>query len=435
VVARLATGTGATGLEPATSGVTGRRSNQLSYAPVRRAPRKDSRPGRTRAPTELARSTAVTSSARPVSPLSSNKGPVPLPGVLTEGFVRRWAIPIALALFIAIAVVRFAVTDPRVGSISLLFILPVALLAIVEGAGAGLAGAGLAMVLLATWAIVKDIDISALDYAARAIAFGTTGGLVGWFADRARANLDALREREEALAAVSTELRDRAEELERSNADLERFAYVASHDLAEPLRTISGFTTLLGRRYKGKLDREADEFIGFIEDGTRRMQELIRALLDLSRAGQSAENPQRVDLAAALAEVLNSLHAQIRDENATVRAEGLPVVTGDAAQLRQLLQNLVANAVKFRTEKPPVVTVSARVDGDRVEVSVEDNGMGVPPEQAERIFQPFHRAAAGKEGTGIGLAVCERIVATHRGRIWVEPREEGGSVFRFTLPA
>jgi signal transduction histidine kinase len=371
-----------------------------------------------------------------VSPLASNKGPVPLPGVLTESFVRRWAIPIAFGLFVAIAVVRYTVTDPGVGSVTLLFALPIALLAIAEGAGAGLAAAGVAMIVVAVWSIVRDVDISAVDYAARAIAFGTTGGLVGWFADRARANVETLREREEALAALSTQLRERAEELERSNADLERFAYVASHDLAEPLRTISGFTTLLGRRYRGKLDREADEFIGFIEDGTRRMQELIRALLDLSRAGQSANNPQRVDLAAALAEVLNSLHAQIRDENATVRAEGLPVVTGDAAQLRQLLQNLVANAVKFRGDEPPVVTLSARnVDGDRVEVSVADNGIGVPPDQAERIFQPFQRAAAGHEGTGIGLAVCARIVATHRGRIWVEPREEGGSVFRFTLPA
>ena len=359
-----------------------------------------------------------------------------LPGFLPETFVRRWTIPIALGLFAAITALRFAISDPSVGSITLLYTVPIALLAIAEGLGAGLAGAGLAMVLLAVWAIARDFDITAVDYAARAIAFATTGGVVGWFAERARANLAVLREREDSLAAVSTQLRERAEELERSNADLERFAYVASHDLAEPLRTISGFTTLLGRRYKGQLDREADEFIGFIEDGTRRMQDLIRALLDLSRAGQSASNPQRVDLAAALADVLNGLHAQIRDQNATVRAEGLPVVTGDPAQLRQLLQNLVANAVKFRGDALPVVTVSARrMDGHRVEVSVTDNGIGVPPDQADRIFEPFQRAAAGHEGAGIGLAVCARIVATHRGRIWVEAREEGGSVFRFTLPA
>jgi signal transduction histidine kinase len=165
------------------------------------------------------------------------------------------------------------------------------------------------------------------------------------------------------------------------------------------------------------------------------MQELIRALLDLSRAGTSSSKPTRVDLAAALAEVLDGLHAQIRDQDATIRAEGLPTVTGDAAQLRQLLQNLIANAVKFRSDAPPLVEVSAQETDGRIEISVADNGIGVPPEQAERIFEPFHRAAAGHEGTGIGLAVCARIVATHRGRIWAEPRKEGGTVFRFTLPA
>jgi signal transduction histidine kinase len=366
----------------------------------------------------------------------SAKGSVTLPSLRPEGFVRRRAVPLSLALFALITIARLLVDDPRVGSLTLLYTLPIALLAIAEGFGAGLAGAGLALVLTAVWAFVKDVDISAVDYITRAVAFGTVGGVVGWFADRARANLRTLREREEALAALSAQLTERAHELERSNADLERFAYVASHDLAEPLRTISGFTTLLGRRYKGRLDHEADEFIGFIEDGARRMQELIRALLDLSRAGTAASNPVRVDLAAALAEVLDGLHAQIRDQDATVRAEGLPAVTGDPAQVRQLLQNLVANAVKFRADEPPRVEVSARpVDGDRVEVSVADNGIGVPADQAERIFEPFHRAAAGHEGTGIGLAVCARIVATHRGRIWAEPRKEGGTVFRFTLPA
>ncbi len=377
----------------------------------------------------------MASSRRLVSADTSNKGAPVLLNLRPEGFVRRWAVPLSLVLFAAITVARFVVTDPQAGSITLLFSVPIALLAIVDGAGAGLAGAGLALLLTAVWSISQDVDIGAVDYVTRAIAFGTIGGVVGWFSDRARRNLRTLREREESMAALSSQLRERAHELELSNADLERFAYVASHDLAEPLRTISGFTTLLGRRYKGKLDREADEFIGFIEDGTRRMQELITALLDLSRAGTSASEPTRVDLAAALAEVLDGLHARIRDQDATVRAEGLPTVTGDPAQLRQLLQNLIANAVKFRSEEPPFVEVSAREVGDRIEVSVADNGIGVPPEQVERIFEPFHRAAAGHEGTGIGLAVCARIVATHRGRIWAEPRKEGGTVFRFTLPA
>jgi signal transduction histidine kinase len=377
----------------------------------------------------------MTSSERLVSVDASHKAAVNLPSLRPESIARRWAIPVSVALFAAITIVRFLVEGPNSGSITLLYSVPIALLAIAEGAGAGLAGAGLAVVLTAVWATAKDIDIGVVDYIARVVAFGTTGGVVGWFSDRVRSNLRTLSEREESLAALSAQLGERADELERSNADLERFAYVASHDLAEPLRTISGFTTLLGRRYKGKLDREADEFIGFIEDGTRRMQELIRALLDLSRAGTANSNPERVDLAETLAQVLNGLHAQIRDQEATVRAEGLPTVTGDPAQVRQLLQNLIANAVKFRSEEPPQVEVSARKVDARVEVSVADNGIGVPPDQAERIFEPFHRAAAGHEGTGIGLAVCARIVATHKGRIWAEPRKEGGTVFRFTLPS
>jgi signal transduction histidine kinase len=366
----------------------------------------------------------------------SEKGAAALPSLRPDGLLRRRAVPLALVLFALITVARFLIDDPQAGSLTLLFTLPIALLAIAEGVGAGLAGAGLAILLTAVWSITNDVDIGAVDYITRAVAFATTGGVVGWFADRARANLDTLREREEALAALSSQLTERAHELERSNADLERFAYVASHDLAEPLRTISGFTTLLGRRYRGKLDHEADEFIGFIEDGARRMQELIRALLDLSRAGTATSEPVRVDLAAALAEVLDGLHAQIREGDAMVKAEGLPAVTGDPAQVRQLLQNLIANAVKFRGDQPARVEVSARpVDEDRVEVSIADNGIGVPPDQAERIFEPFQRAAAGHEGAGIGLAVCARIVASHRGRIWVEPRKEGGTVFRFTLPA
>jgi signal transduction histidine kinase len=373
---------------------------------------------------------------RLVSPDAPDKAAAGLPSFKPEGSLRRWAVPIALALFAAVTAARFIFEGPNSGSITLLFSVPIALLAIAEGAGAGLAGAGLAIVITAVWAITTDADVNAIDYATRLVAFGTTGGVVGWFADRARGNVRALREREASLAAMSAQMQERAHELERSNADLERFAYVASHDLAEPLRTISGFTTLLSRRYKGKLDHEADEFIGFIEDGTRRMQELIKALLDLSRAGTISSRPDRVDLAAALADALENLHAQIRDEEASIRADGLPTVTGDPAQVRQLLQNLIANAVKFRSDKPPLIEVSAHeTDDDRIEVAIADNGIGVPADQAERIFEPFHRAAAGREGTGIGLAVCARIVASHRGRIWAEPRKEGGTVFRFTLPA
>ncbi len=211
----------------------------------------------------------------------SAKGAVTLPSLRPEGVARRWAVPISLALFAAITIARFAIVDPQAGSITLLYTLPIALLAIAEGFGAGLAGAGLALLLTAVWAIVKDVDISAVDYVTRAVAFGTTGGVVGWFADRSRANVRTLRDREESLAALSTQLTERADELERSNADLEGFAYVASHDLTEPLRTVSG-SRAARSRYRA-LAREAGEFIGFVVDGVRRMQELIGELLD-SRA-------------------------------------------------------------------------------------------------------------------------------------------------------
>jgi signal transduction histidine kinase len=362
---------------------------------------------------------------------------IALPGAIAapDSFARRFGYPVAALLFAVVTIMRFEISSPSAGSLTLLYSLPIALCAITGGVRAGLLAAALSVALVAAWALTREeVTIAGIDYFTRAIAFGTTGGIVGWYADRSRSNMRRLREREEALESLSVELRERAHDLERSNGDLERFAYVASHDLAEPLRTISGFTTLLGRRYKGKLDRDADEFIGFIEDGTRRMQELINALLDLSRAGQGPKSRGEVDLAGTLGEVLNALHARIREQEAHVRGEGLPVVAGDPAQLRQLMQNLVANAVKFRAEAPPQVEITARELGrGRVEVSVADNGIGVPPEQAERIFEPFQRAAAGHEGAGIGLAVCSRIVSTHGGRIWVEPRPEGGSVFRFTL--
>jgi len=265
------------------------------------------------------------------------------------------------------------------------------------------------------------VPLGAVRLASRVAPFLLVGGLVGVFADRSRRALRALRKREEELA--------------ESNRDLERFAYVASHDLSEPLRTISGFTTLLARRYRGRLDDDADEFIGFIEDGTQRMQALITALLELSRAGRRGREHERVELDAVLAEVLAGLGARIEESGARVTASGLPAVTGDPVQLSQLLQNLVANALKFCGEAPAEVEVRAAPDGDRVRVTVADRGIGITPEQAERIFEPFHRAAAGYEGTGIGLAVCARIAAAHGGRIWAEPRPGGGTLVHVTLPA
>ncbi len=232
------------------------------------------------------------------------------------------------------------------------------------------------------------------------------------------------------------ELAARTEELERSNRELEQFAYVASHDLQEPLRMVASYTQLLARRYRGRLDEDAEEFIGYAVDGVTRMQALINDLLAYSRVGTRGGAPEPVDTAAVLERVLSSLGPAVEDAGATVTHGPLPTVTGDAGQLGQLLQNLVGNAVKFRGEVPPRVHVSAARGRDEWTFSVADNGIGIDPGYAERIFVIFQRLHTRAEyaGTGIGLAICKKIVERHGGRIWFEPAPGGGTVFRFTLP-
>ena len=240
---------------------------------------------------------------------------------------------------------------------------------------------------------------------------------------------------ERQATTADEDLVGRVEALERTNETLSQFAAVAAHDLRNPLGVVEGFAEILLDGDAGPLTPRQDEVVRKILAATGRMSDLIEDLLAFSRSSL-APHREAVDARTVVDQVLDALADVIATSGAVVDVGPLPVVVADPTQLSQVLQNLIANAVKFRSEEPPVVEVSARpTDGDRVEVSVADNGIGVPPDQAERIFQPFQRAAAGHEGAGIGLAVCARIVATHRGRIWVEPREEGGSVFRFTLPA
>jgi signal transduction histidine kinase len=246
------------------------------------------------------------------------------------------------------------------------------------------------------------------------------------------------------LAAVVAEQRQAREvlerqtaELSRSNAELEQFAHVASHDLQEPLRTVTNFVQLLAARCRGRLGPEADEFVGYIVDGTARMAQLIEDLLDFSRAGRSERPPGPVDLRDCVRKALAGLEVSVRDAGGVVRHDGLPVVQGDASQLTQVLQNLIGNALKFRRADPPEVDVSAARRGAEWIVSVRDNGIGIEPQYAERVFVIFQRLHHRDEypGTGIGLAICKRIVARHGGRIWVESEPGRGSTFRFTLPA
>ena len=226
-------------------------------------------------------------------------------------------------------------------------------------------------------------------------------------------------------------------ELERSNTDLAQFAYVASHDLSEPLRMVSSYVQLLADRYAGQLDADADEFIGFAVDGASRMKVLIDDLLAYSRAGGSVSVRRRVDCGVLVKAALADLDRAVVESGAEVLVGTLPVVDGDPGQLALVFQNLLSNAVKFVAEDVPArIGVSAeRCDGAWC-FSVEDNGIGIAELHRDRIFLMFKRLHGRSEypGTGIGLALCHKIISRLGGRIWLEPAPGGGSVFRFTLP-
>ncbi|HEX6022138.1 MAG TPA: ATP-binding protein, partial [Solirubrobacter sp.] len=244
-------------------------------------------------------------------------------------------------------------------------------------------------------------------------------------------DVDTMRAR---IVAELASLREAEAELKRSNAELEQFAYVASHDLQEPLRKVASFCQLLQQRYGGQLDERADQYIGFAVDGARRMQDLINDLLAFSRVGRFEQPHVDVDCNALVERVRSDLSGALED--AEIDVGPLPTVHGDAGLLRVVFQNLIGNAVKFRGDEPPVVRVQAERDGDFWRFSCSDNGIGIDPEYAERIFVLFQRLhpRSQYEGTGIGLAMCRKIVEYHGGRIWLGTGDGPGSTFYFTLP-
>jgi signal transduction histidine kinase len=242
----------------------------------------------------------------------------------------------------------------------------------------------------------------------------------------------------DALEAAHQRLDEQARDLERSNRDLEQFAYVASHDLQEPLRKVSSFCQLLKRRYGGQLDERADSYIAFAVDGATRMQRLINDLLAFSRVGRLTGGLQPVDLNAVVQAAVGQLDAAREDVDAKITVGELPTVRGEASLLTQLLANLISNALKFRRAGVrPEVTIEARPDPDGWEISVSDNGIGVEPEYADKVFVIFQRLHSREAyaGTGIGLAMAKKIVEYHGGRIWLDPERTDGATVTFTLPA
>jgi light-regulated signal transduction histidine kinase (bacteriophytochrome) len=238
-------------------------------------------------------------------------------------------------------------------------------------------------------------------------------------------------------ATLEARVLERTEELMRSNEELQQFAYIASHDLQEPLRTVSIFAQLLARSYRGKLQGEADQFIDFIVDGSERMSKLIHDLLDFSRVdARGTDFFVRTSCDSALDDAIRNITSLIEENGATITRDELPSVVGDPVQLTRLFQNLLVNSVRYRRDETPNIEVTARADGNEWLFSVRDNGIGIDPQYSEKIFGIFKclHPRDRYPGSGMGLAICRKIVSRHEGRIWVESALGEGATFYFTLP-
>jgi chemotaxis family two-component system sensor kinase Cph1 len=235
---------------------------------------------------------------------------------------------------------------------------------------------------------------------------------------------------------TTIELEKKTKELERSNTELEQFAYVASHDLQEPLRTVSSYVQLLASRYRGKLDKDADEFIDFAVDGSKRMRQLIQSLLDYSRVNR-VKPFEWMNVTDILDEIKLDMRDQIKETGAVIKHNGMPEIYGDVVLIGQLFQNLIGNALKFKGKKNPEIHISSKRKNGEYVFSIKDNGIGIAKEYSEKIFIIFQRLNNRSDypGTGIGLSICKKIVERHGGKIWVESEPNKGSCFYFTIKA
>ena len=234
---------------------------------------------------------------------------------------------------------------------------------------------------------------------------------------------------------IEEERKRQSEDLARSNAELEQFAYVASHDLQEPLRMITSYLQLIEKRYQAHLDQDGQTFIGYAIDGARRLQRMIHDLLDFSRVGTRGAEMKRVDSGSVVQHAVSSLQQKISESGSRVMCDGLPVVNADETQLERVFQNLISNAIKYRRDDETRIEISANQEDNFWVFSIRDNGIGIDPKYADRIFMIFQRLHTKTQpGTGIGLAICKRIVERHGGRIWFEPNKDHGTTFRFSIP-
>jgi len=282
--------------------------------------------------------------------------------------------------------------------------------------------------------IFKGYKAGGVDYIFKPYNPAVLKAKVEVFAELYRKKQEVILQREK-LEVLNKQLQQRSDELERNIQELEKFAYVASHDLQEPLRTITSYIQLLQKKFKDDLDPEALEFMDFIVGGSRRMKRLINDLLEYSRISKVESGLEVVNFNLVVNEVLQNLQNSIKDSNAIIKVDELPVMRSRRIQMVQLFQNLIGNSIKFKSGKNPVIKISAKKMGEFFLFSVEDNGIGIKKEYSTKIFEIFQRLHSMQHypGTGIGLAICMKIVQKLGGEIWLESEEEKGSTFYFTL--